>query len=51
MKYIVDLNEIETISAFSPPHHTTTKDRKLIDETIGAKNLAMRRSSGAFYLS
>jgi hypothetical protein len=41
MKYIVDLNEIETISAFSPPHHTTTKDRKLVDETMGAKNLAI----------
>lgn len=37
MKYIVDLNEIETISAFSPPQYTTTKDKKLVDETIGAK--------------
>jgi mannose-6-phosphate isomerase-like protein (cupin superfamily) len=41
MKYVFDLNEIESIPAFSPPHHTTTKDRKLVDETIGAKNLAI----------
>jgi quercetin dioxygenase-like cupin family protein len=41
MKYIVDLNEIESIAGFSPPHHTATKDRKLVDETIGAKNLAI----------
>ena len=41
MKYVFDLDEIESIPAFSPPHHTTTKDRKLVDEAIGAKNLAI----------
>lgn len=41
MGYVVDINKLDDIPAFSPPHHTKTTDRKIIDETTGAKNLAL----------
>lgn len=41
MKYIVNINELQDIPTFSPPHHTKTTDRKLIDEATGARHLAL----------
>lgn len=41
MKLVFNLNEIEGMPAFSPPHHTESKDRKMVDETIGAKHLSI----------
>lgn len=41
MGYVVDINKLDDIPAFSPPHHTKTTDRKVIDETTGAKRLAL----------
>ncbi|RKY50693.1 MAG: hypothetical protein DRP92_07730, partial [Candidatus Neomarinimicrobiota bacterium] len=37
-KYVVNLDEIES---FTPPHHVNTQDKKLIDESLGAKNFAL----------
>lgn len=41
MKYIFKIGELQHISSFSPPYHTKTKDRKLIDETAGASRFAL----------
>lgn len=41
MGYVVNINKVDEIPAFSPPHHTKTTDRKLVDETTGARNLAL----------
>lgn len=38
---IVNLNQLQDISTFSPPHHTKATERKLIDETKGARNFAL----------
>jgi len=40
-QYIVNLNQLQDISTFSPPLHTKTTERKLIDETKGARNFAL----------
>jgi len=37
MRYVFNINELQDIPTFSPPHHTKTTDRKLIDETAGAR--------------
>ena len=39
--YIVNLDQLQGIPTFSPPHHTKTTDRKLIDENEGARNFAL----------
>jgi len=41
MKYVVNINELQGMPTFSPPHHTKTTDRKLIDETAGAQHFAL----------
>jgi len=41
MGCVFNINKLDEIPAFSPPHHTKTTDRKLVDETIGARNLAV----------
>ena len=41
MKYVSNLNELQDIPGFSPPHHAKTTDRKLIDEEAGAQHFAL----------
>jgi quercetin dioxygenase-like cupin family protein len=41
MTYLFNVNKLHNLSTFSPPHHTKTTDRKLIDESIGAKHFAL----------
>lgn len=41
MKYVVNVNELQDIPTFCPPRHTKTRDRKLIDETMGARHFAL----------
>jgi quercetin dioxygenase-like cupin family protein len=41
MDYILNLNEISALPTFIPPHHTKTVDRILIDQSKGAKGLAV----------
>jgi mannose-6-phosphate isomerase-like protein (cupin superfamily) len=41
MKNIFKTDDLQQIPAFSPPHHTKTTDRKLIDETAGACHFAL----------
>jgi len=37
----INMNELQGIATFSPPHHTKTLDRKLIDETCDARHFAL----------
>ena len=41
MKNIFKTNELQQIPTFSPPHHTKTTDRRLIDEAVGARHFAL----------
>jgi quercetin dioxygenase-like cupin family protein len=41
MASVFNINKLDELPAFSPPHHTKTTDRKLVDETTGARNLAL----------
>lgn len=41
MGSVFNINKLDEIPTFSPPHHTKTTDRKLVDETTGARNLAL----------
>ena len=41
MKYVFNINELQDIPTFSPPHHTKTTDRKLIDEAAGAQHFTL----------
>lgn len=41
MKYVFKLDELQDIPAFSPPRHTKTTDRKLIDEAAGAQHFVL----------
>jgi quercetin dioxygenase-like cupin family protein len=41
MKTIYDMNHLEDIPAFSPPHHDKTADRKLVFDQMGAKAMAI----------
>lgn len=44
MKNIFKINELQQIPTFSPPYHTKTIDRKLIDEAAGAHHFALWHS-------
>ncbi|MBT3367716.1 MAG: cupin domain-containing protein [Nitrospina sp.] len=41
MKHVFDVNNLDGMPAFSPPHHTKTIDKKLVYEETGARNLAI----------
>jgi len=41
MGSVFNINKLDGIPGFCPPHHAKTTDRKLIDETTGARNLAL----------
>jgi len=37
----INIHELQGIATFSPPHHTKTTDRKLMDEACGARHFAL----------
>ena len=41
MKNIFKTNELQQIPTVSPPHHTKTTDRRLIDEAAGARHFVL----------
>ncbi len=41
MRYVFNIRKLHDLSTFSPPHHTTTTNRKLIDESVGARHFAL----------
>lgn len=41
MRCVFNINKRDDMPPFSPPYHTKTMDRKIIDETIGARNFAL----------
>lgn len=41
MKTAFDLNALHGIAAFCPPHHSGTLDRKLVEEGLGARHMAI----------
>ena len=41
MRYVFNLRKLHDLLIFSPSHHTKTTNRKLIDESVGARHFAL----------
>ncbi len=41
MRYVFNISKLHDLLTFSPPHHTKATNRKLIDESVGARHFAL----------
>jgi uncharacterized cupin superfamily protein len=41
MRYVFNIERLHEILTFSPPYHTKTTNRRLIDESAGARHFAL----------